>query len=218
MTELPKNALLVAGGWDGHEPLACAHIAAEMLRQAHFSVEISETLDAFKDPERMAKMDLVIPVWTMGAIEPEQWKGLQQAVQNGAGLAGWHGGMCDAFRGNMAYEFMCGGQFIDHPGGIIDYDVHISAPDDPIVAGLADFKMCSEQYYMHTDPGNQVLATTTFNASHLPWIDGTVMPVVWKRHYGKGRVFYSALGHVAKEFEQPRLSEILRRGMLWAAR
>lgn len=218
MTVSSKKALIVTGGWDGHEPVQCGRIAADMLKHEGFEVEISETLDVFKDAGRMAALDLVIPVWTMGQIEKEQWEGLQQAVQNGTGLAGWHGGMCDAFRGNMAYEFMCGGQFIDHPGGIIEYTVNITRPDDPITAGLPDFKMVSEQYYMHVDPGNEVLATTTFSGDHLPWIEGTVMPMVWKRRYGKARVFYSALGHVAAEFDQPQLREILRRGMIWAAR
>ena len=90
--------------------------------------------------------------------------------------------------------------------------------DDPIVKGIKDFKMKSEQYYMHTDPGNEVLATTTFTGEHAEWINGTVMPVIWKRRYGKGRVFYTSLGHVAKDFDVPELKEIVRRGMLWAAR
>ncbi len=217
-TPKKKNALLVVGGWTGHEPVECAAVAADLLRREAFQVDIADTLDAYKDAERMAACDLIVPVWTMGKIEGDQLKGLLQAVENGAGIAGWHGGMCDAFRENTDYQFMCGGQWVAHPGGIIDYAVDITAPDDPVVAGLSQFKMHSEQYYMHTDPGNTVLATTTFSGEHAAWIKGTVMPVAWKRHFGKGRVFYSSLGHVAKDFEVPEVPEILRRGMLWAAR
>jgi type 1 glutamine amidotransferase len=127
--------------------------------------------------------------------------------------------MCDAFRQNCTYQFMTGGQWVSHPGGIVDYVVNITAHNDPITAGLKDFKMKSEQYYMHTDPGNEVLATTTFSDQYgTPWIKGTVMPVVWKRKWGQGKVFYTSLGHVAKDFEVPEAREILRRGMLWAAR
>ena len=113
---------------------------------------------------------------------------------------------------------MVGGQWVAHPGGIIDYTVNITNHDDPITAGLSDFHMHSEQYYMHVDPSNQVLATTTFDAKYNPWIAGTVMPVVWKRQWGAGRVFYSSLGHVAHDFDVPEAYTIMQRGMLWASR
>ncbi len=153
----------------------------------------------------------------MGTIAPEQEAGLLDAVRSGVGIAGWHGGMGDSFRNNTEYQFMVGGQWVAHPGGIIEYEVNIIKPEDPIVAGLSDFKMHSEQYYMHVDPSNEVLATTTFSGEYCEWIAGTVMPVVWKRRYGKGRVFYSSLGHVAKDFEVPEALEIMKRGMLWAS-
>ncbi|MGH8759949.1 MAG: ThuA domain-containing protein, partial [Burkholderiales bacterium] len=140
------------------------------------------------------------------------------AVRCGVGLAGFHGGMCDAFREAVDYQFMCGGQWVAHPGNIIDYRVNILRRDDPVMQGIEDFDYRSEQYYMHVDPSNQVLATTTFSGEHADWIDGVVMPVVWKRRYGEGRVFYSSLGHVAAEFEVPQMRAILRRGMVWAAR
>jgi len=148
----------------------------------------------------------------------QQERGLLDAVRGGAGLAGWHGGMGDAFRNNVEYQFMVGGQWVAHPGNIIDYQVNITDHDDPITAGLADFSMHSEQYYLHVDPSNAVLATTTFGDQYLPWIAGTVMPVVWKRQWGAGRVFYCSLGHHASDFEVPEAREIVRRGMLWATR
>ena len=154
----------------------------------------------------------------MSKIEKEEVANLTKAVEGGVGLGGYHGGMCDAFREAVDYQFMCGGQWVAHPGNIIDYRVNITRPDDPIMAGLKDFAYHSEQYYMHVDPSNEVLATTTFSGEHASWIEGVVMPVVWKRRHGKGRVFYSALGHVAKEFDVPEMKTILKRGLLWAAR
>lgn len=213
-----RKALIVRGGWDGHEPRQTTDIFAPILRAEGFDVEISETMDVYTDEAKMKSLSLIVPCWTMGQITGEQEKGLLQAVKSGVGIAGWHGGMGDSFRNNTGYQFMVGGQWVEHPGGIVKYRVNIVKPEDPIVAGLSDFEMESEQYYMHTDPGNEVLATTTFTGDVYPWIAGTVMPVVWKRMYGEGRVFYTSLGHVAKDFDVPEAREIVRRGMLWAAR
>ncbi|MDH7480700.1 MAG: ThuA domain-containing protein [Armatimonadota bacterium] len=213
-----KKALMVWGGWDGHEPKQCVDIVAPVLEANGFSVEISNTMDSYLDEEKMRSLSLVVPCWTMGQITPEQEKGLLNAIKSGVGIAGWHGGMGDSFRSNTAYQFMVGGQWVEHPGGIVDYVVNITKPEDPIVKGLDDFKMKSEQYYMHVDPSNEVLATTTFGGEHYPWIAGCVMPVVWKRKYGEGRVFYMSLGHVAKDFEVPEVLEIIKRGAIWAAR
>ena len=160
-----------------------------------------------------------MPVITQSTIGWEQAEGLLWAVrEGGTGLAGWHGGMADAFRLHTEYQFAVGGQWVAHPGNIIDYRVDVTRPDDPVMAGIESFPYRSEQYYMHVDPSNEVLATTTFTGEHAEWIDGVVMPVVWKRRYGKGRVFYSSLGHRATEFENPNMATMLRRGINWAAR
>ena len=153
----------------------------------------------------------------MSTITKEQEKGLLTAVSSGVNIAGWHGGMGDSFRNNVEYQWMVGGQWVAHPGNIIDYTVNIGDVKHPITAGLSDFDMHSEQYYMHVDPTNKVLVTTTFNTEIAPWINGCVMPVVWTRMWGNGRVFYSSLGHVNSDFDVPEAHEIQRRGMLWAA-
>lgn len=213
-----KKALIVWGGWDGHEPKQTAEIFAPILEAEGFEVKVSDTLDSFCDKEKMESLNLAVLIWTMGDINGEQSAGLQNAIKSGVGFAGWHGGAGDSFRGNTEYQFMVGGQWVAHPGGILEYEVNIIDHKDPITAGIPDFKMTSEQYYMHTDPSNEVLATTTFAGVDAPWIKGCVMPVAWKRMYGEGRVFYSSLGHVAKDFDVPEAREIQKRGMLWAAR
>ena len=213
-----KSALLVWGGWDGHEPKQCVDVFAPFLQAQGFDVRIADTLDVYLETEYMQALSLVVPVWTMGSITGEQEKGLLDAVKAGVGIAGWHGGMGDSFRNNTEYQFMVGGQWVAHPGGLVDYQVNIVNHDDPITAGLSDFAMHSEQYYLHTDPCNEVLATTTFTGEHCAWIAGCVMPVVWKRHWGAGRVFYTSLGHVAADFAVPEAKTIVERGMLWAAR
>ena len=213
-----KQALMVWGGWEGHEPKQCVDILAPHLERSGFEVRISDTLDVYLETDYLQSLSLIVPVWTMGTITNEQEKGLLDAVRSGVGIAGWHGGMGDSFRNNVDYQFMVGGQWVVHPGGVIDYEVNITNHDDPITKGLADFKMHSEQYYVHVDPSNEVLAETTFNGDVYPWIEGVTIPVVWKRAYGAARVFYASVGHVAADFDVPEAKEIVQRGMLWAAR
>lgn len=213
-----KSALIVWGGWEGHEPEKGAAIFTSFLQSQEYKVEVSTTLDSYLDASKMLALDLIVPIWTMGTITQEQEKGLLAAVQSGVGIAGWHGCMADSFRNNTEYQFMVGGQWVAHPGNVIDYTVNIVKHDDPITTGLHDFQMHSEQYYMHVDPMNEVLATTTFSGDYAPWIAGCVMPVVWKKHWGQGRVFYSSLGHVASDFAVSEVVEIMKRGMLWASR
>ena len=209
---------MVWGGWDGHEPKLCVDVFAPMLRERGFDVTISDTLDSYLNQELMQALDLVVPIWPMGTITKEQEKGLLDAIASGVGIAGHHGGMGDSFRNNVDYQWMVGGQWVAHPGNVIDYEVNIINHDDPITAGLDDFAMHSEQYYMHVDPANEVLATTTFSGQYAEWVTGTVMPVVWKRRWGKGRVFYSSLGHKAHNVNVPQPKEIQIRGMMWASR
>ena len=217
MNEQGKRALIVAGGWEGHEPRQCAELFAGVLGSDGFEVAVSDSLDAFLDPG-LRELDLIVPVWTQSEISKEQLRGLLDAIAAGTGIAGWHGGMADSFRNSTEYQFMVGGQWVAHPGNIIDYTVQITDRDDPITAGIADFAMRSEQYYLHVDPSNEVLATTTFGGDYVPWVAGCVMPVVWKRQWGEGRVFYCSLGHVAADFDVPEAREIVRRGMRWATR
>lgn len=213
-----KSALMVWGGWEGHEPKQCVDILAPYLHEQGFEVRIAHTLDVYLEQDYMASLSLIVQVWTMGTITPEQEKGLLDTVRSGVGIAGWHGGMGDSFRSNTQYQFMVGGQWVAHPGDTVEYEVNIINHEDPITAGLSDFAMHSEQYYMHVDPSNEVLATTTFSGEHVPWIAGCVMPAVWKRRYGEGRVFYTLLGHIAQDFEVPEARHIVQRGMLWASR
>ena len=212
-----KKALFVWGG-EMHEPKQCVDIFAPWLAGQGFDVEVSSTLDSYLDAAKMKSLALVVQSITVGTITAQQEKGLLDALRSGVGMAGWHGGMADSFRGHTDYEFMVGGIWVAHPGGVMDYEVKVTNYDDPITRGIADFRMHSEQYYMLVDPDIEVLATTTFPGLEAPWIKGAVMPVVWKKMYGSGRVFYASFGHSAADFSVPQARELVERGMLWAAR
>jgi type 1 glutamine amidotransferase len=212
-----KSALIFWGGWEGHTPERSASIVKTMLEKNGFSVRMDQGTDSLADPT-ISKHDLIVPMITMTTIQKAEVDNLCAAVRLGTGLAGMHGLMCDSFRNETEYQFMTGGQWVAHPGNIIDYRINIAKPSDPVVSGVSDFDYRSEQYYMHIDPAINVLATTTFTGEHCDWAKGVTMPVVWKKIYGKGRVFYSALGHTADEFAVPEMRTMLERGLLWAAR
>ena len=220
MNQNQKQALILCGGWEGHQPAEVAAIFAGELQAHDFGVTIAQTLDALLDDDLLAKVDLIIPIYTMSSISQEQLSALLQAVQRGVGIGGVHGGMCDAFRQETEYQFMTGGQWVAHPGGdTVTYAVHITRLDHFITAGVQDFQITSEQYYLHVDPANQVLATTHFptvDGPHIP--NGSVeMPVVWTKYYAQGRVFYCSIGHQAHNVRQPEVLRLCARGLLWAA-
>jgi type 1 glutamine amidotransferase len=187
------------------------------MKSLGWDVTVSDSQDVYADKELMGSLDLIVQIWTMGTIDQKNLAGLLEAVKGGVGIAGWHGGLGDAYRNETEYQFMVGGQWVAHPGNIIDYTVEITEKGDPITAGLSDFAVKTEQYYMHVDPNVAVLATTTFTDEHADWIGGATMPVVWKKVYGKGRVFYTSLGHTADVFDTPEAMKIMQRGILWAS-
>ncbi len=218
-----KKALIVWGGWDGHQPELVANRFATILRGEGFEVEISNSLESFDNLEQLLSLDLIIPCVTMSKIENNQAQNVSKAVGSGVGMAGCHGGMCDAFRQSVLWQFITGANWVSHPGGGgVTYQVNVSSSSNPIMEGIEDFMVTSEQYYLHIDPAIEVLATTRFPHPDIPFyhlankpID---MPVVWTKKWGNGRIFYTSLGHIDSVFENhPQAQEIMRRGMLWAA-
>ena len=212
-----KRALIVWGGWAGHEPEASAETVAGFLRQDVFDVEVTADYARLGD-DRTASYDLVIPMITNDQVDRDVVKRLADAVRAGTGLGGHHGALATSFRSVVEFHYLCGVQWVAHPGNIIDFRVDITRPDDPVVAGISGFAYRSEQYYLHYDPSIEILATTAFSGEHDEAARGVVMPVVFKRRFGKGRIFYTALGHVPAELAHPSAQKILRRGLAWAAR
>ncbi len=215
-----KRALIVQGGWEGHEPRQVSEVFHRALTELGFSVDVSNTLDGFVQQD-LQVLDLIVPVWTMGQITSEQVQPVLKAVAGGVGLAGCHGGMCDSFRENTDWQFMTGGQWVSHPGNDgTEYTVRITDPNHFITQGApAEFRVVSEQYYMHTDPSNKTLAVTRFPVTDGPhFANGEFdMPVIWTRMWGQGRVYYNSLGHHADIVSQPEVLPLMTRSLLWAA-
>ena len=214
-----KKALIVYGGWDGHDPEGVANVFADILRKEDFEVTLSDTLDSFLTD--LTVYDLLIPIWTMATLSGEAEKNVCEAVASGVGIAGCHGGMCDAFRNSTEWQFMTGAQWVAHPGGDgITYDVKINkATSSPLVAGIEDFEVTSEQYYIHVDPAVDVLATTIFKVPGPHMANGEIaVPVAFTKRWGAGKVYYNSLGHNRYVFDIPEAKEMMRRGFLYAAR
>lgn len=215
-----KKALIFQGGWDGHEPKLVSARFGKMLEESGYSVEIYDNQECLADRDHLMELDLIVACWTMGEIKNEYVTNISKAVASGVGLAGCHGGMCDAFRQNTEWQFITGGQWISHPGGDgIHYTVNINHGSSPITEGIPDFEVESEHYYLHVDPSIEVLATTRFpivpyyHISNKP-VD---MPVAWTKFWGNGRVFYNSLGHHDDVFDKsPMAGELMRRGLIWA--
>jgi uncharacterized protein len=211
------KALLVRGGWDGHQPVACTDLFVPFLQHQGFSVDIADSLEVYADPAALADASLIVQCWTGGTLTPEQERGLVDRVRQGAGFAGWHGGIVATAPASPDYQFLVGGRFICHPGGFVDYTVDVTGEHE-IVAGLDSFAVHTEQYFCHVDPTNTVLATTTFTGAHgAPETAGAVMPVVWVRRFGRGRVFVSTLGHAPEDLRVPATRTLTERGLRWAA-
>lgn len=221
---MEKKILAFCGGYEGHEPFKIMDFLSRRLQSHGVSADISDSLECLLDPDLKHKYNMIVPAWTMGDMDISSPESIAfcSAVRSGVALAGWHGCMGDSFRTNVHFQFMVGGQFICHPGiyrdGFrVEYTVDIQSKEHPIVRGIDNFKVKSEQYYMHCAPGNNVIATTTFDGAFFPWIAGQIMPAVWTKTYGAGRVFYSSLGHSFSDFEDfPQIAEITLRGFLWA--
>ena len=217
----PRRALVVRGGWEGHSPVQATERFIPFLEENGFTVDVHEGPEVYGDADLVAATDLVLQCFTQGEATDEQVTNLSNAVRGGTGLAGWHGGIVDSFRGSPDYLHMTGGQWAAHPGGFVDYEVEVvpERAGHPIVAGLDRWKHHTEQYWCLTDDLNDVLATTRFEATpETPWRDDLVVPAVWTRRWGAGRVFVNTIGHHLEDLDVPEVRTLTERGLLWAAR
>ncbi|WP_210507103.1 ThuA domain-containing protein [Naasia sp. SYSU D00057] len=228
-----KRALVVRGGWDGHQPVETTEEFIPFLEQSGFEVRVEESPAVYADDEYMATVDLIVQTNTMSTIENEQFQGLRRAIENGAGYAGWHGGIADSYRNNSDYLQMMGGQFAAHPGKHPDertgeqsdnylphrYEITELGRSHPITEGIDDFELTTEQYWVLHDDYLDVLATTTQEVRPWDaWNRPITSPAIWTRQWGKGRIFVSTPGHRVEIVRDSNVRTIIERGLLWAAR
>src|SRR5210317_677575 len=222
---MKKKALFLAGGWEGHEPQETSRFISNEIEKYNIESEIINDLDILGEKNKLEKYDIILPVWTMGKIEDNNWNlknskigNLQEVIYSGVGLAGWHGGMGDAFRDNTNYQFLVGSQFVCHPGDFVDYEVIIKDSKHEITRGLDNFKVHSEQYFLHYDPSVEIIASTKFDNKYHEWIDGVEMPIAYTKKWGNGNIFYCSIGHYLKDFENVNVLKMISQGINWAVR
>ncbi|GAA3638794.1 ThuA domain-containing protein [Kineosporia mesophila] len=226
-----KRALIVRGGWEGHQPVAATELFIPFLESSGYDVTIAEKPAVYADAGLMGTIDLVVQCVTMSSIEKDEVAGLRAAVAAGCGLAGWHGGIADSYRDSADYLQLIGGQFACHPGrhpdervgdatdNFIPYRVDVVRDDHPVTAGVPSFDLVTEQYWVLSDGLSDVLATTTLAAQ--PWNEWTrpvTGPAVWTRQWGSGRVFVATPGHDVDTLRVPSVRTLIERGLLWASR
>lgn len=228
-----KQALIVRGGWEGHQPVQATELFLPFLERSGFTVRVEEKTDVYADADAMAGTDLVVQCISMSEITPEQLSGLTAAIEAGTGFTGWHGGIVDSFRASSDYLHLVGGQFATHPGiepcerrgeaedYFLPYVVNITdlGREHPVTAGIEDFELCTEQYWVLHDDLIDVLATTTHPArSWQPWHRPVTAPAIWTRQWGAGRIVVTTPGHSLDVLEHPSVRTVIERGMLWATR
>jgi len=221
-TDRTRQALVIRGGWEGHSPVEATQRFIPFLEEHGFAVVVHDGPEVYADPERLAVTDLVVQCYTQGEATDAQVLGLSAAVAAGTGLAGWHGGICDSFRGSPDYLHLVGGQWAAHPGGFVEHTVDVvpEKADHELVAGLNQrWSLNTEQYWVLADALNDVLATTTFGVREdTPWREPLTSPAVWTRQWGQGRVFVSTVGHKLEDLDHPDVRTLTERGLLWASR
>ncbi len=232
MTE-NKTALVVRGGWDGHQPVEATELFIPFLKDNGYDVRIEESTKIYADAEYLAGVDLIMQCMTMTTIEKDEFEGLRTAVENGTGMAGWHGGIADSYRNTSDYLHLIGGQFACHPGkhpdeltgeqpdNYIPYTVNMlpAAADHPITRGIGDFDLVTEQYWVLSDDYIDVLATTTQKVRDWdPWHREVTSPAIWTRQWGQGRIFVATPGHNTEILQDSNVRTIIERGLLWASR
>ena len=222
---MTKKALFLAGGWEGHEPQETSRFISNEIEKYDIESDIINDLDILGEKNKLEKYDIILPVWTMGRIDDNNWNlkhskigNLQEVIYSGVGLAGWHGGMGDAFRDNTNYQFLVGSQFVCHPGDFVDYSVVIKDSKHEITRGLENFKVHSEQYFLHYDPSVEIVASTKLDNKYHEWIDGVEMPIAYTKKWGNGKIFYCSIGHHLKDFENLNVLQLISQGIIWAAR
>ena len=216
------NVLIIYGGWEGHSPKEISHYFAKILTENKHQVTFSDSLFVLEDEPTLTAYDLIIMNWTRGELPDESVTNIQRAVAQGVGLAGIHGGLTSAFQSSKQWQFLTGGLFVDHPGGVEQqYTVQITDRTHPIMKDINDFSLQSEQYYLLVDPAIHILATTEFAASDHPNAMNErpiPLPVAWTKRWGKGKIFYHSIGHDLVTCQFPEVERMTMQGFEWAMR
>ena len=118
---------------------------------------------------------------------------------------------------------MLGGRFDEHPWGIADGTVVVDDPAFPAMRGLPRTRVVHDELYQIKDFSREKIRVLAhLDASKLDLTKPLVhrkdgdFPVAWAKTYGKGRVFYSILGHADENWDDPAMAKMYFEAIRWA--
>lgn len=215
-----KKILLYGGGGVHDYRSICPILKDYLVQQNDCAVDyVAEDQNVFR-AERLQGYDAAVIYHTGGELAVDPKRGLVEWVAAGKGFVGIHGA-ADSFRNSPEYLAMVGGFFRAHPCHR-EYIVSLTDEEHPVTKGIAgytakdwekwpvfEYKVRDEQYLLDCDSRVHVLATTVFR--------GRIWPVAWAKPWGKGKVFYLALGHDAPACQNPFFQQIFISAAKWAS-
>lgn len=175
-------------------------------------------------------------------LTDQQRADLLQFIHNGGGFVGVHAASTmflpwPAFGGSREQQSGCGrvfkpwpqfnemlgAEFVEHPYGVTEAPVIVDDPRFPATRFLpAKFNLRDEMYEFRNFSRDKMDVVLRLDASGLSrggreLTDRTAdWPLAWAKRYGKGRVFYCALGHAPETWDIPDIQRIYFEGLKWA--
>jgi uncharacterized protein len=231
--ELSHPAILVfskTNGFRQDDAVRAANAAlAAIARNRGWSAFFTENGAVF-NPTDLNRFDATVWNNTSGdVLAPDQKQAFRRYIENGGGFVGIHGAGGDPrYEWRWYVDTLIGAQFKGHPLNpqFQRAVIHIEDPNDVTMKGLpTEWSRVDEWYSFEKSPrgkGVKVLATLDERTYHpkMLWKDismGADHPIIWKHCVGKGRVFYSALGHSARTYSEPLHLKELENAIGWAA-
>ena len=218
--EVPRRILFLthSAGYR-HDSIAAARQSLETLDPERFEITSTEDL-SFLTADRLKDFQAVF-FFTSGelAIDEQQKADLLQFIRNGGGFAGAHSAT-DTLYTWPGYGELIGAYFDGHPW-VGQTDIDIEDPDHPVNKDLGNtFRILDEIYKFRDFSRDRVRVLMTLRSSagdratnkpEYP-LDSAL---AWCRSYGKGRVFYTALGHFDETWRDPRIRKMLLHMLAW---
>lgn len=202
----PPISVLILGGSKGHKTAQMAELISSGLEGQPFHFKYTEDLNTLS-PEILQLYDVLTITGNQPQIATDQERALLEAVEGGLGLVVVHCAS-HAFRNSSYYTELVGGRFDTHGMGV--FRSRIIDANHPVMQGYNSFESWDETY-VHKQLGNDLRVVMV--REH----EGGYEPYSWSRKQGKGKVFYTALGHDKRTWIQPGFQDLIARAISWTA-
>jgi uncharacterized protein len=214
------RAMVIVNGDDIHHDLIGASLVFQQIgTEAGFATRRAAGTGRFIDPRpQTAQSDVYLFYTSGGQFETAQQQALADAVTGGKGMVGIHCANIMRWQGNgldpadrPLFELL-GNRYLSHGSGHHEgrHTIEIVA-DHPVTAGVTDFELFDEYYEFELADEKVTVLAQRHRA------DGVVIPVMYAREVGAGRVVYLALGHDMRAWGEPPFRALVRQSLSWAS-